>query len=687
MAGQSYRIGIDVGGTFTDVVLVNDTTGAVEVAKIFNSHADRSESVTTGIVRVMARAGVEPGQLSWISHGTTITTNAVIERKGARTALITNEGFRDVLEIGRFNRPPELIYRIHADKPAPFVPRALRFGISCRIDRNGKIIADLDESALGEVIARLRAEEVEAVAVCFLFSFLDPAHELEVGRRVSEALPHVDVILSSDILREFREFPRTSTTVFAAYVAPVLRRYVGALTQRLSAHAITAPLYIFQSNGGIARPDVLMRNPALTLVSGPAGAVVGASQLCGAAGYRNIITMDMGGTSLDVCVVSNASFEISKSREIDFQPVAIPMLNVHTVGAGGGSIVRVDDVGRVTVGPDSVGANPGPACYGLGGSEATLTDINVVLGLVHPASFANGEVPLYPERAIAAVDEKVGKPLKLAPAAAAAGVYRVATNQIVEAVQKAMVEGGHDPRDFILVAFGGGGPLHACAVAREVGIGKVLVPRHPGLYSAFGIALSDFLHDYIQSVVRPLKSIDAADIDRHFGDLETAAHRDLTTEGIPEDRREIRRALDLRYVGQSSEISVPFADGSGDFTERVAADFHAMHYALYSYSVPDEPIELVNFRVRAVGTVPRPPLAAATVTSEVPAPSRQRTVHLPNEQKAMEIPVYRRADLAPGTRIAGPSILEEASSTTFLIPDAIAVVDQFNNLVIEVPAS
>ena len=684
MAAQSYRIGIDVGGTFTDVVLVDDITGAVEVAKIFNSHGDRSETVVTGIKRLMDRLGVKPGQLSWISHGTTITTNAVIERKGARTALITNKGFRDILEIGRFNRPPELIYRIHADKPVPFVPRALRFGIPCRIDRNGAIITDLDEAALAEVINRLREERIQAVAVCFLFSFLEPAHEEEVRRQISEALPGVDVVVSSEILREFREFQRTSTTVFAAYVAPVLRRYVSALVERLRTQSVTSPLYIFQSNGGIARPDVLMRNPALTLVSGPAGAVVGAAQLCGAAGFKNIITMDIGGTSLDVCVVRNGEFETTKAREIDFQPVAIPMLNVHSVGAGGGSIVRVDDVGRVTVGPDSVGSDPGPACYGLGGNEATLTDINVVLGLVHPSNFANGEVPLYPERATEAVGGKIGKPLKLDATAAAAGVYRVATNQIAEAIRLATVEGGHDPRDFTLVAFGGSGPLHACAVAREVGIGKVLIPRHPGLFSARGIALSDFLHDYIQSVVRPLAAIEATEINRLFADLEAAAHRDLATEHIAKDKRQILRSLDMRYMGQSSEINVALTGNAGDLISFAASEFHKLHHALYSYSVQDEPIELVNLRVRAVGIVPRPPLATAKAGADTPAPYTHRNIHLPDEWRMAEVPVYRRADLKPNHRINGPSIVDEASSTTFLIPDTTAVVDRFDNLVIEV---
>ena len=684
MQAQSYRIGIDVGGTFTDVVLVDDGTGAVEVAKILNSRTDRSESVVTGIKRLMDRLGVKPGELSWISHGTTITTNAVIERKGARTALITNKGFRDVLEIGRFNRPPELIYRIHADKPAPFVPRALRFGIPCRVDRNGTIIVDLDEATLTEVIEQLRAEKIEAVAVCFLFSFLNASHEEIVRKRISDALPGVDVVISSEILREFREFQRTSTTVFAAYVAPVLRGYIGSLIERLHAQSIISPLYIFQSNGGIARPEVLMRNPALTLVSGPAGAVVGAAQLCGAAGFKNIITMDIGGTSLDVCIVRNGEFDTTKGREIDFQPVAIPMLNVHSVGAGGGSIVRVDDVGRVTVGPDSVGSNPGPACYGFGGTEATLTDINVVLGLVDPVNFANGEVPLYPERSVEAVSNKIGMPLQLNATEAAAGVYRVATNQIAEAIRMATVEGGHDPSDFTLVAFGGGGPLHACAVAREVGIGKVLVPRHPGLFSARGIALSDFLHDYVQSIVRPLAGLDIAEIDHQFAKLEAAAHRDLATEGIAEDCRQILRLLEMRYLGQSSEISVPLFGGADDLFVFAASEFHKLHHALYSYSVPGEPIELVNLRLRAVGIVPRPPISIATVGSDAPSAHSRRAIHLPSERETTEVPVYRRVDLRPNHKIEGPAVVDEASSTTFLLPNTTAVVDRFDNLVIEV---
>jgi N-methylhydantoinase A len=681
---DTYRIGIDVGGTFTDVVLVNDQSGAVHVAKLLNSHAERADTVVAAITRLLEEAGITSRDVAYISHGTTITTNAVIERKGARTALVTNDGFRDILEIGRFARPPELIYRAHADRPAPYVPRSLRLGIRGRIAADGSEVTALDKSDLHALTERLRAAKVEAVAVCLLFSFLRPEHETAVRDHLAASLPGVEIVTSSDILREFREYPRTSTTVFAAYVAPVLRRYVSGLVERLAGRGITSPVYIFQSNGGVARPEVLMRNPALTLLSGPAGAVVGAVQLCGPAGFSNLITMDIGGTSLDVCVVRNGRYDVTKSREIEMQPVALPMLNVHTVGAGGGSVVRVDDVGRVSVGPDSVAANPGPACYGRGGTEATLTDVNVTLGLIEPIGFADGALALDPIAAASVLAKVVGAPLGLDAVHAAAGVYRVATNQMAEAIRKATIEGGHDPRDFTLVAFGGGGPLHACAVAREVGIGTVLVPMHPGLFSARGIALSDFYHDYVQSMVRPLSALDWTELDDAFARLDRQANDDLSAEGIPADRRQILHSLDIRYLGQSSEINVMLDDGAN--AEAVTAGFHALHEALYSYKVEGEPLELVNLRVRAVGAVPKAKLRVPEHAGGAGRAMGRRQVHLPAEDEACEMPVYRRSDLGLGARIEGPALVEEASSTTFLVSRSHCVVDAFHNLVIEVEA-
>ncbi len=682
---SAYRIGIDVGGTFTDVVLIDNKTGDVAVAKVLNRHDDRAETVVEGIERLLGETSIDASEIDWISHGTTITTNAVIERKGAKTALITNKNFRDILEIGRFARPAELIYRVHEDKPAPLVPRFLRLGVSCRIDRHGEVVTDLDAQELDDAIATIADEQVESVAVCFLFSFLNPAHEERIRERLGAALPNLDIVLSSEILREFREFPRTATTVFAAYVAPVLRSYISGLVGRLADRGITCPLYIFQSNGGVAEPDIVMRNPALTLLSGPAGAVVGAAQLCGQAGYRDLITMDIGGTSLDVCLIRGSVAEATTTREIDMFPVGIPMLDVHTIGAGGGSIVRVDDVGRVKVGPDSMGARPGPACYGLGGDQATLTDINLLMGLLDPATFAGGEVPLDRRRAEATVTERIAGPLGVDPAAAAVGVYQVATNQIAEAIRTVTVERGSDPRDYALVAFGGGGPLHAAAVARELGLGQIIVPRHPGLFSARGIATADFNHDYIQSVVRPIAEVAGDDIKNTFAALERQAASDLAAEGIAGERQQMAPALDLRYLGQTTEITVPLpgaVESVSDGFREVAERFHQLHQRLYTYNVPDEPVELVNVRLRAVGTVDKPPLPPSDGAGTTPKPVGERPVLLPDNEGARPVPVYRRDQLAPGAALAGPAIVEEPSSTTLVLADMDVTIDAYENMII-----
>ena len=680
-----FRIGIDVGGTFTDVVLIDNATGDISVSKVLNRQDDRAETVADAVSGLLDRTGVTAGEIGWISHGTTIATNAVLERKGAKTALITNRNFRDILEIGRFARPAELIYRIHEDKPRPLVPRHLRLGVSCRIDRRGAVFTELDDSDLEAAIAAIADEKVESVAVCFLFSFLNPVHEEQVGDRLRTALPQLDIVLSSEVLREFREFPRTSTTVFAAYVAPVLRGYVSGLLARLAERGIARPLYVFQSSGGVATPEIVMRNPALTMLSGPAGAVVGAAEICGRAGYRDLITMDIGGTSLDTCLVRGSVAETATTREIDMFPVAIPMLDVHTIGAGGGSVVRVDEVGRIGIGPESMGAQPGPACYGLGGDWATLTDINLLMGLIDPDGFANGEVQLDRCRAEAVVGREVAEPLSVDLAAAAVGVFRVATSQIAEAIGTVTTERGSDPRDYALVAFGGGGPLHAAAVARELGIGRIVVPRHPGLFSARGIATADFAHDYTQSILRPVADVRP---DETVAVMETLARRaaaDLDAEGIPGTRRELSHAFDLRYVGQTTEITVPVQGGAELLREgfqAATARFHSLHERLYSYSVPEEPVELVNLRLHAVGrvgTLPLPPLEGEGGSVE---PAGERAVLLPGGGASQFIPVYRRDRLAPGVSIAGPALVEEPSSTTVVLECMTAEVDAYGNLVL-----
>ena len=677
-----YRIGIDVGGTFTDVVLVDEETGAGVVAKVLNEPGRKAETVVRAIQQVLADAKVSAQQVSLIGHGTTIATNAVLERKGARCALVTNKGFRDVLEIGRFSRPPELIYRVQEDKPPPLVPRYLRMELDCRIDSDGREMRPVKPEELDALAERIKKEKVEAVAVSFLFSFLNPAHEQVVGERLRSALPGVYVLLSSEIQPEFREFPRTSTTVFATAVAPIIGAYLDRLQSGLAQAGIDSPLYIFQSNGGVAKPQLVMRRPSTLFLSGPAGAVIGAAQLAFESGYKDLITVDMGGTSLDVCVLRNGVAETTASREIDHFPIVSPMLDVHTIGAGGGSLCRLDEVGRLRVGPQSASSDPGPACYGRGGTGLTLTDVNLVLGYLDPADFAGGSVKLYPEKAAAALDEAVARPLKIDPIEAAAGVWRVAANQMAEAIRYVTVQRGVDPRGFDLVAFGGGGPLHAYGVADDLGLRRFIVPIDPGLFSARGIALADFTHDYLVSLVQPIERVDTAQLASSLATLQERANADLASEGVKPEARSLLPSLDLRYLGQSTEINVQLpADQPGKTIDLPAfvAQFHKRHEELYTYSVPNEPVELVNLRLRAIGRVGKPPRAAVSQKGKSKPVGVRRAWF---SQGIVETPVWRRADLAAGAQIEGPAIVQEMSSATIVPPHGALKVDAIGNLLV-----
>ena len=679
-----YRIGIDVGGTFTDVILVQEATGEVHVAKVLNEPGRRAATVVKGIQRVMALAGVKPADVQFIGHGTTIATNAVIERKGARTALVTNKGFRDVLEIGRFARSADLIYAVQRDKPTPLVPRHLRFGADCRVDASGKVLRDLDDAEITRVVEEVKASGADAVAISLLFSFLQPQHEQRLRDRLRQALPQVDTLASSDIQPEFREYPRTSTTVFAAYVSPVMRKYLETLMAGMRDAGITSPLFVFQSNGGVARPELVIRNPVTTLLSGPAGAVVGAAHLSATSGYPRLITMDMGGTSLDVCLLRDGVAEATTAREIDSYPIVTPMLDVHTVGAGGGSIVRLDEVGRIKVGPESAAADPGPACYGLGGTQVTLTDVNLVLGYIDADNFAGGEVKLHPDKARAVIEERIAKPLGVSVVQAAAGIFKVAASQMAEAIRFVSVQRGVDPRDFDLCVFGGGGPIHAFSIADELGMQRIVVPNNPGLFSASGIAVADFTHDYSVSILKPAASIDLARLEAAYDELRRRADADFDTEGVPRERRRYQRSADIRYVGQTSEINIrSAADDSGARFDLAAhlAEFHRQHEMVYTYSVPEEPTEIVNVRLRAIGVVDKPKQRTARVSGAA-KPTGRRQLWFTEEVGAA---VYDRKALPAGTVIKGPAVIQELSSATIVPPGAKATVDPQENILLELP--
>jgi len=682
-----YRIGIDVGGTFTDVTLVDEASGAVRVAKVLNEPGRRHATVVRGIKRVMDAAGIGAEDVQFIGHGTTITTNAVIERKGALTALVTNKGFRDVIELGRFSRPADLIYRVQLDKPKPLTPRHLRFEADCRVGADGETLKALEDAEIERLVAAIAASGVRAVAISLLFSFLDPTHERRLRDRLKAALPALDVLISSDIQPEFREFPRTSTTIFAAYVAPVLRDYIEKLLEGLREEGIDSRLFIFQSNGGVGRPELVLRNPATTLLSGPAGAVVGAAHLSKSCGYPHLITMDMGGTSLDVCLLREGIAEATTAREIDYFPIVTPMLDVHTVGAGGGSIVRLDEVGRLKVGPESAAADPGPACYGLGGTQVTLTDVNLVLGYIDPDDFAGGEVRLQADQAREVIEANIARPLGVTLHQAAAGIFKVAASQMAEAIRFVSVQRGADPREYALCPFGGGGPIHGFSIAAELGMRQILVPKNPGLFSAGGIAVADFTHDYSLSILKPIAQMEAAALDQAYAALRERAEADFEVEGVPSDRRRYERGMDLRYVGQTTEINVRSAADEVDrpiVIEVFVEEFHRQHAIVYTYSVPGEPVELVNIRLRARGLVDKPAMATSGNRQGPSVPAVAPTMRdVWFDDRAHPTRVFRRENLQTGDRITGPAIIQELSSATVLPPGAVLTVDAYENLLVD----
>lgn len=676
--GTPLRIGIDVGGTFTDVVLMGESVEPLSTAKVLNAEESRVPAVLAGISNVLDTAGKSPEDLSYIAHGTTLTTNAVIERAGARTALITNEGFRDILEIGRFSRPAELIYDVYGRLSAPLVPRHLRFTLACRINRDGEVLQEPSLSEIRSLVDQLRVAEVEAVAVCFLFSFLNPSHENLVASEIARIAPEIEVLTSTNVMPEFREFARTSTTVFAAYCAPVLRRYFSELIPALESAGMHCPVYVYQSNGGIVTSDSVMNNPATTLLSGPAGAVTGVVNLASDLPNPNIITMDIGGTSLDISVVREGRPEFSTNRELSGYPLGVPSLDIRAVGAGGGSVIEVDEVGRIRVGPRSMGARPGPAAYGRGGQTSTLTDVNLLLGFLSPEYFAGGTESLYPDLSKSAF-ERIAKAIGAGMNEALDGVFNVAVNQIANSLREVVLERGYDLRDFSLFAFGGGGPIYATAVAEVLGIREVTIPPHPGVFAALGMAGADFVHDQVRSLLVPNDESGVSTALSALSALQEQAEEILLTEGVPANRHHHDSYLEMRYLGQSTELAVMLSNATQARTaQQVNEDFHRLHERTYGYSVSSEPTEIVNVRLRSVGALPKSSEVKLTGQSVpgTPQPRSTRTVRMWNRPEFIDIPIYMREDFFTGTTVTGPAIVDEMSSSTIIPEDWIAHVEE-----------
>lgn len=667
---SGVRIGVDVGGTFTDLV-ASHPSGAARSCKVPSTPATPAAAVLNGI------AALEPRTGPWASlaHGTTLVTNAIVERRSARVGLVTTRGFRDVLEIARQNRSH--LYRLDLPaKPEPLVPRHLRLEITERLGPDGSVLAPLDLSEIPALVERLRSGGVESVAVCLLHAYANPAHEQAIRLALAPHFGHVSC--SADINAEFREYERTCTTVLNASVMPLATAYLDDLVSRLGVGAAEPrrSLHLFHSAGGMMSVEAAKARPLTMAMSGPAAGVAAAAHVARALGLDRAVAFDMGGTTTDVCLIADGVPEAAGQRKLGDYPVRLPMVGVESIGAGGGSIARVEATGALKVGPLSAGAAPGPACYGLGGSEPTVTDANLVLGYLNPARIYGGSIRLDPTRAHAAL-EALGRRLGLSAVAAALGVVAVAHASMLRALRLVTVQRGYDLRGFTLIAYGGAGPVHAGALAREATMGRVVVPAHSGAFSALGCLVSPLRYDVVQTHRASLESWDAKLIEDRFRALEAQCLRPLADEADASGRARVSRGLDLRYAGQNYEIIVPY-EGGGLAELRPA--FERRHRQLYGYAT-GESVECVNLRVTAsVETDWRP--APAPAPSDAPEPiSLDRAVFA--ETGEVMLPRYARARIAAGVAIAGPAVVEDEWSTIVVYPRQRATADRLGNLLIE----
>ncbi len=633
----------------------------------------------------MADAGVDGAKVGYLGHGTTVATNIVIERKGARTGLLTTKGFRDVLELGRQARPSIYDYRVR--KPPPLVPRERRAEVDERIGPEGTALRPLDKASLEEAVLALRAEQVEAVAICFLHSYLAPEHEEEARRAVQRLMPDVYVSVSSRILPEFREFERMSTTVVNAFTGPRMGRYLDEFRRRVASLGIPAEPYTIHSNGGLMSVETARDCPVRTCVSGPAAGVVGAAAIGVLAGFPDLITFDVGGTSTDVSLIDAGLPLFTGNRLVAGYPVKTPMIDIHVIGAGGGSIAAVDSAGALKVGPRSAGASPGPVAYGLGGREATITDANLCLGRLDPDAFLGGRMHVDLDAARRVITETVAEPLGLTMEAAAHGIIQIANANMSRAIRAVSIERGYSITDFALAAFGGAGPLHAAEVAVECGIPSVLIPVEPGTLCARGMLHTDLSSDYVRSCfcdADPASWLRVLDM---LDGLGREGNAWLDREAVPGERRHERRILDARYRGQNFEVKVDCSGlGAGDFEELVRR-FHAAHDREYGYFIADRPIEFVTCRVQSVGEVPKPPVIMFVGGPSIEgARIGSRPVYIDTRHGWQDSAIYERTRLPAAATVHGPCVINEMSATTIVLPGQSATVDPHGNIILQVAA-
>ena len=672
------QIGVDIGGTFTDIVAL-DGEGRLALAKVPSTPKDLLDGIGAAVGKVLALAGAPPGDVERFIHGTTVATNAVLEQKGAVTAVLTTEGFEDVLEMGRQKRSRMYDLEMDPETPSFLAPGRRRVGIRERLDARGATLVPLDEGQVRAAVQTLRSQGVQAIAVCYLFSFVNPAHEQRTRELCAEIAPEISVSLSSEVDPTFREYERLCVTAFDAYLGPVVKRYLAGLADTLRGLGIRAVPLIMRSRGGIVSAALAARQPVTLFLSGPAGGVIGAGCAAERSGVRDFVSLDMGGTSNDVAVVRSGAPLLASEGSIGPYPVRTPMVDVNTIGAGGGSIAWIDAAGGLRVGPRSAGAEPGPACYGRGGDAATVTDASVVLGYLNPERFAGGALTLdvgAAERAVGAIGRRLG----VDTITAAAGIHRVINARMADQIRLVTIKRGYDPRQFSLVVLGGAGPVHGAALAAEMGMAEVLVPEAPGVLAAFGLLAAAIEHHHARTLQARTDVADLAAVNRCLAELDAAGRARMHEEGVAAADVHVAYTADMRYVGQAYELEVPIAAPvAAERVPDIVAALHAVHERVYGYARTQQTVEFVNFRAVHTYRLPRP----------VVRPSAQAHGRLDDarvgERRAyfdgfVSAAIYERARLPLGARLTGPAIVEQMDTTTVIPPGVTAVVDDAGNL-------
>ena len=684
-------IGADVGGTNTDIILANTDENKFAIHKVPTTSPDPTLGMIDGIEELCRQAGLSLAQVDHIFHGTTVATNATLEHKGARTGMITTRGYRDILHIGRHQRPQN--YSIMQDIPwqvKPFVRRRHRKVVTERlIPPLGEVLTPLDEEEAREQIRVLKSEGVESIAVCFLFSYLNPAHENRVQQLVEEEFPEAFVTTSADVSPQFREFERFTTTCLNAFLGPKVTAYIDELSNRLKEAGSTTELHIMTSNGGVTTTRAISKKPVNTLLSGPAAGVLGGAWVARQIKRENLITLDVGGTSADIGIITPRGIVEASARDTSIAgfPVMIPTIDVHTIGAGGGSIAYVDAGDAFRVGPRSAGSMPGPACYGHGGEEPTVTDANLVLGRLDKDHFLGGGMDIYPDLSFKALESLVDR-LGIDVYEAAEGVSTILASNMANAIRSRTVQRGHDPRQFVLAAFGGAGPLAAVEVARHLQIPEVIIPFYPGITSALGLLTTDLKYDFMLTEFMLSNEMRLEKLCRDITDLESAVHEQLRRDGIPDDRIQFLRSLDLRYLGQGYELRIAIPPGSVDeeTLQSIWADFHQLHISEYGHHFPENPIEVVNLRVTGIGAMP--PLPQPHFDNpyrdldEAHLKSAETYFRVDGSLKKLPTEFFERFRIPIGAAIVGPAVIFQKDSTTVLPPGSQATVDEFGNILI-----